>query len=364
MKRVLPALALLAAPALAQNTWVVDASGSGDFTSIAAAASAAVDGEVLLVRPGNYYSDVVVIDAKELTIVKDGAGLVTSAQSLQVRNLPAGKEVHLSGLSFRITHVESCAGYVLIEGFEPYSLSGGCMVEVEDSSSVTIADSSLRGLNGWYITGGQDNYGAHGLPALDVAGSTVTVYTTEAEGGSGDDGAWLPCGIGGDGGAGLLIRDSSSRVRHSGCTFTGGPHGYGGCGDGYDGGDIDAPSGTVIPLTMPVNVIDGETVIREGNVYTLRIEGTPGLSPMLLTSTNMFQRILPPAVGVLHHPWPMVIELLPPIPGSGILEFDIPIPMLPGGVDSRWRLMQAVIPEPAGRYLTRPISLTVLDEGL
>jgi hypothetical protein len=351
-------------PALASEVHVVDASEGGDFTSLAAAAEVAADGDVLLVRPGNYPHSMVVIDGKSLTIVKDGAGVVKSNSSIHVRNLPADKEVHLSGLSYPDTYVYSNSGHVLIEGFEPAYYSGDCMLHISDSSSVTVTDSVLRGTDGWDITHGEDNYGADGLLALEVTDSTVTLYATDAEGGSGDDGAWLPCGIGGDGGAGLLVHDTASRVRHSGCTFTEGIGGYGGCGDGYDGNSIDATSGTVIPLTMPVNTIRGEAVIREGDVYTISVRGTPGLSPMLLTSTKMDHRILPPSFGVLHHPLPFAIDAMPPIPGSGVLEFDIPIPMLPDGADSRWRIMQVVMPESAGRYLTRPISLLVLDEGL
>ena len=94
------------------------------------------------------------------------------------------------------------------------------------------------------------------------------------------------------------------------------------------------------------------------------IEGAPGYAPLLLTATALFQRNLPPSIGVLHLPWPFSLDYLQPIPGSGVLHHDIAIPMLPNGEDSRWRVMQVVINDPAGRYLTRPISLTVLDDGL
>ncbi|MDP6839382.1 MAG: hypothetical protein QF724_10630 [Planctomycetota bacterium] len=357
-------LALWTAPALASDVHVVAADGSGDFTSLATAASAAADGDVLLVRPGDYGSANVVIDAKGLTIVKDGTGLVKSTGEIHARNLPAGEEIHLSGLSYSHTSLAFCDGRILIENFEPrYSLRE-CEVLAISSNSVTIANSELRGRDGYDITGGQDNYGANGGHALFVQDSTITLYSSTMQGGTGDDGAWLPCGIGGDGGDGLHVQDSASRVRYLDCTFAGGYRGYGGCGDGWEGADISAPAGTVIPLTMPVNEISGAAVIREGNSYTLTINGAPGHVPMLLTATAMFQRNLPPAIGVLHLPWPFSMEYLQPIPGNGVLNHQIAIPMLPGAEQSRWRIMQIVINDPAGRYLARPISLTVLDDAL
>ncbi len=351
-------------PALASEVHVVATDGSGDFTSLATAADAAADGDVLLVRPGDYGSDTVIINAKGLTIVRDGAGLVKGRGLIQARNLPLGKEIHLSGLSYEMTSLAFCDGRVLIEDFEPRYAFSECMVLALSCNSVTIANSNLQGQHGWDITDGQENDGADGAAALEVQDSTVTVYSTEMTGGSGDDGAWLPCGNGGDGGAGLLVHDSASRVRHIDCTFTGGYRGYGGCSDGWPGDDIDAPAGTTIQLTMPVNEISGDAVVREGNTYTISIEGTPGYVPLLLTATTLFQRNLPPSIGVLHLPWPFSLDYLQPIPGSGVLHHDIAIPMLPNGEDSRWRVMQVVINDPAGRYLTRPISLTVLDDGL
>jgi hypothetical protein len=53
---------------------------------------------------------------------------------------------------------------------------------------VTIANSELDGHDGSEITGGNENYGADGFPALEIENSTVTIYTTELEGGYGDDG--------------------------------------------------------------------------------------------------------------------------------------------------------------------------------
>lgn len=362
-------------PAFAFDVIVVDTNGGGDFTSLAAATLAAADGDVLLVRPGDYGGDNVLINAKGLTIVKDGAGTVrgtgpsstgnTSPSLIGIRNLPAGKEVHLSGLSYDMMEMGFCDGLILIEDFEPWDNDAPCQVSAILCNSVTISNSNLRGVDGYEFSGGQQNNGANGGGALGVHDSTVTVYSTAMLGGDGDDGITDPygCGNGGDGGAGLFISGSASVMRHLDCTFSGGDGGNGDCSNGLPGPNINNSGGTLIPLEMMVYPITGDAVIREGNTYTLSIEGVPGDKPALLTSTLMLQRNLSPSVGVLHLRAPLTVEYLPPIPDSGVLNFDVAIPMLPDGMDSRWRIMQLVRDDVIGRYLTPPFSLTVVDDG-
>ncbi|MAF66789.1 MAG: hypothetical protein CMJ84_14165 [Planctomycetes bacterium] len=362
-------------PAFAFDVIVVDTNGSGDFPSLAAATIAAADGDVLLVRPGDYGGDNVLINAKGLTIVRDGAGTVrgtgpsstgnTTPSLIVIRNLPAGKEVHLSGLSYDMTEMAFCNGLILIEDSEPWADGAPCQVGALFCNSVTITNSNLRGVDGFEISGGQQNDGANGGGGLTVVESTVTVYSTAMLGGDGDDGVSDPygCGTGGDGGPGLSVLGSASVVRHLDCTFSGGDGGEGDCSNGLPGPDIDNSGGTLIPLAMMVYPITGDAVIREGNTYTLSIGGIPGTVPALLTSTAMFQRNLPPSVGVLHLLWPFSVNYLSPIPDSGVLNFDIAIPTLPNGVDSAWRIMQLAINDPLGRFLTRPFSLTVVDDG-
>ncbi len=347
--------------AFASDVHIVASDGSGDFTSLSVATTQAADGDVLLVRPGNYgYSDVV-IQGKGLTIVRDGAGQVEAYANIQILNIPGNREVHISGLRYRDLEIDSCQGQVLVEDWAPYYRSAA---SVTSCDSVTIVNSEFIGVGGYAITGGQANYGADGGPGLKVSGSTVTLYSTTSTGGAGDDGAWVPCGVGGDGGPGLLVLDNASHVRHIDSNFIGGPRGYGGCSDGWEGSSTSAPAGTLIELTMPFNAVTGDAVIREGNTYTLTIVGTPGIAPMMLTTTNMDQRLLPPSIGVLHMRPPFTIEFLPPIPASGVLEYPISIPMLPSAAEGRWRLMQVVINDPGGRYLAAPRSLLVVDQGL
>lgn len=55
----------------ADDTFVVDQSGAGDFTTIAEAVAAAPDGHTILIRPGRYVESVAVV-GKDLTIRGDG----------------------------------------------------------------------------------------------------------------------------------------------------------------------------------------------------------------------------------------------------------------------------------------------------
>src|SRR5262245_25586541 len=63
--------ALIIAPAISANTWIVALDGSGDFTTIQSAVDAATDEDIIVVRPGTYVESVIV-RTKALTIVGSG----------------------------------------------------------------------------------------------------------------------------------------------------------------------------------------------------------------------------------------------------------------------------------------------------
>ena len=89
---------VLIGPAIAQTTWIVAASGGGQFTDIAAAHDAAAPGDTLLVRPGSYlgfHRD----PAKGLRILGDSAAAVTVTSPIWLANVPHGQQVHIGGLT-------------------------------------------------------------------------------------------------------------------------------------------------------------------------------------------------------------------------------------------------------------------------
>ena len=73
MKTLVAACLLLLAPASRAATWIVDAAGGGQFTSIQAAIDAAAPGDVLLVQSGFYQA---------FTLDKDLSILGTAVGSL------------------------------------------------------------------------------------------------------------------------------------------------------------------------------------------------------------------------------------------------------------------------------------------
>lgn len=167
------------------ETYVVAADGSGDFTTITEAVTAALDGDTILVRPGTYQEDLVIRD--DITVRGDGPrnAVVIDAPGTGMRtvvdrgtpaetSLPVGVDVQLSdatleGLSLRgsrpLVAVRVMGGAptlrdldVTIDDPDGASLSmllaGGSVTSLADvhlgerlvmteASSMTLADSEL-----------------------------------------------------------------------------------------------------------------------------------------------------------------------------------------------------------------------------
>ena len=83
-----------AIPSLAGDVHVVDVTGAGDFPTVQQALNSALDGDVILVRPGSYPS--FVVDDLDICIVADG-GTVTTG-TVRARNLALGKTLVLDGI--------------------------------------------------------------------------------------------------------------------------------------------------------------------------------------------------------------------------------------------------------------------------
>jgi len=251
-------------PALASlgRVWVVDAaSGPGtDFTTIQAAVDAAVDGESVLVRPGNYAGFAIV--GKDVDVVADGGPVAVAG--FELRNLPSGgalvvRGLQSTGVAGAGASIIDCAGDVVVEActlvgadgdgafaspnFDP---SGAPGAFVDGSTRVAFARTTLRGGDGDDYVPLAVLFGAGG-DGLRAVGSFVALYSCTALGGDGgdvadDDAAWTG-GAGGDG-----IELDAGFLFVSGGSATGGDGGRGGedfngftgtysCGDGGPGGD-------------------------------------------------------------------------------------------------------------------------------
>ena len=350
----------LGSSAAAGDLHIVSVAGTGDFLDVQSAVDFAVEGDTILIEGGNYFGADVLIQGKSLTLAEGGGGQPKLFGTLQVQDLGVDQELHLRGVLARAVEVRQCQGKVLLEdlnGGTPFAAQASLLLE--GSPSVTAARCAFFGLDGFSVTSGQSINGADGGAAIRVAQSNLTMYSCQAAGGWGDDGAWLPCGIGGRGGQGLLVLDSVSRVRTLDTAFQGGQGGFGGCGDGSPGLAVSAPSGTVISLSMPTSELSAPAVGQAGSSVLLQYSGPSGAQPLLVRSARVSQRVLPPQVGVLHVLTPFTVEVRPPIPLSGSATHLIQLDALPTGVESSWQLFQLALVEPSGRYLGPPRGLTV-----
>jgi hypothetical protein len=363
MKPTLFALSVLAlgSSALAGDLHTVSAAGTGDFLDVQSAVDFAAEGDTILIEGGSYFGADVLVQGKSLTFAEGGGGEPRLFGTFQINGLAAGQELHLQGVFVRAVEVQQCQGQVLLEDLNvgtAFAAQGS--LRVEGCTAVTAARCDFFGLDGFSITGGQSNNGADGEAAIRVTQSKLTLYSCQAEGGWGDDGAWLPCGVGGDGGPGLHVTDSSSTVRTFDTTLQGGLEGLGGCGDGSVGSPLIAPSGVVVPLSMSVSSLTGPGVAPAGSTVLLQYTGPSGAQPLLVSSAGLGTRSLPPQIGSLHVLAPFTVDVLPPIPASGSASYVVQLGTLPPGIESDWMIFQLALVEPSGRYLGPPRGLTVV----
>lgn len=359
------ALLLFAAPSLAGQVHLVDGGGGGDFTTLQAAVNAAAEGDTIIVNAtvyGGAAADAI-IDGKSLDIV-GGSGVLTQPVligKVEVRGLTGTQEVHMQGLYIEDLVIDQCVGDVLLEhmNLEDWTSYAQRSLTVNGSNNVTATDSKFVGSDGWDACGGSCNNGADGGPGVAVESGRLHLYHCDLEGGLGEDGAWLPCGIGGNGGDALLVTGTTSRVRYLATTFTPGLYGLGGCGDGWSGATINAPAGTVAEFTTPVTRLDGPATATAGTAVSIDIVGPPGATVYLLTTTDMRHRLLPLSAGTLHMK-SFTLEVLPQVPPSGTLVHTVSLPTLPPGAEARWRLMQAVFSQSGYRFLGPPRALISL----
>lgn len=146
--RRLAAVLIVTASTSAQ-TYVVDASGTGQFTSIAAAVAAVPDGSTLQVRAGYYVP--FVVTGKSLKILCELGTLVfqQTGSWVGVSGLAAGQSVVIEGLTLsagwgfpRQVHCSSCAGTVLIDNIGADNANIGT-ITATDCAQVLVRGRSL-----------------------------------------------------------------------------------------------------------------------------------------------------------------------------------------------------------------------------
>ena len=184
------ALLSMTAPCLAGELYV-DPSGLGDHLLIQDAVDAALDDDLIIVRPGTF-GETVVIDDKSLRVVAQIPGSVTLSGHLLVLNISKDQHVELVGFSVQGTagstnpalEVLSSSGPVHLQdlqvvGGHANGFQAAMAVSVVDSARLTITGSSFQG-GGIY-----DACGTAGSTGLNVTRSRVAIWSSEIVGGRG-----------------------------------------------------------------------------------------------------------------------------------------------------------------------------------
>jgi hypothetical protein len=325
---------LLAAPLAAAGVIVVDAAGGGDFTTVGAAIGAAMDGDILVIRPGDYTAEPALDTAGKALVIVGDTGGTTLLPVLTVDQVAAGKTAVLRHLSFepsgfgglpqgtvRVTnnlgrvHIEDCQ----IRGRDGESSFLGLFANPGETGLLVLSSAAVA-VHRCTITGGQgiptspgpfgvgQQVPSNGGLAIEVESCALSLHHVTATGGDGGSGA--PTDFSGADGAHAL-RALFSPVIVSGCTLQGGdggsgdPSGASGSGVVSNGtgaalsevdssllGGAGAPGLMVLSGTHDVWTGEAWSLaisspVRSGSVGTLTASGPPNEAFALFISFGM-----------------------------------------------------------------------------
>lgn len=344
----------------APRSWVVDASGGGNFLDLPPAVAAARDGDLILVRDGSYSA--LVLDDLGVTVLAEGTAVSIVGRS-SVTNLPVGEDVVLKGLGFLeassglpVLTVADSVGVVWMEDVSVATTTTG--IALQDAAGVVLVRTEVVPSGLAFCTSG--------VAALEVLRSDVHAFETRFLGADnvcfgtspGVTGAMVEDGFlyaasssfeGGTGSASFCMLTSSV------CTFGAGVGGDGlvviGASQAVElestflagaNGTVDStcslcgaggiPSNVVGPLTSlsgPARMHTAESPVRGGGAYLLRAEGLDGDTVFSLYADAATPVYVPALLGpMLVEDPPLLAWLEGVLPASGILENTYPVPPL------------------------------------
>ena len=286
-------LAAFSLPATAQSVWTVDDdAGPGvDFTTVQAAYDAAQDGDVILVRDGEYKEILsfergisIVMHADQGQRPTLGPGPAPSLPTISIRNLPVGKELYVRGFDVKtaagfgfqglLGTIVDNAGEVWIEdcGFSVNDYSRGVSLRnnagvhfsrcdvysdwnwIDAMSAVdtdlTLWDCVLSGSNAGTNVLRNPTSGGHGL---ELSGGVVFASGCSFLGGDSTHG--------GNGGSGIWL-ENGALARTRDCTFS--------AGDGSTGTHYVTGVTTVGVDGMAISLDQGTGSVHEAVTGTRR----------------------------------------------------------------------------------------------
>jgi hypothetical protein len=395
---LVPLLALSSAASAQTQVHVVDSTGAGEFTTIAAAIAAAESGDIVLLRAGDYFSPspqgVVLDGTKTLAVVADSSTPLRTA-TLDVENVLATNHVLVQRLhpvtgGGDVDRVRNCAGPVWLEGCDfEHAIAGVSSVGgvvVDASASVVFARSTLRRPVDLFLFGttaialqastsrvhlhGSTVHGVReGNPAaLGLQGAFLELFGASLLGGAGTNGSPFGCN-GGNGGDGLELQ-GASQASALGATIAAGPGGapFGGCSPGLPGTAVVLGPGSAL-ATIPGLARGFEVVspVRDDELVQATFRGTPGDGVWLGVSsaprTGLGARFRD---GELLLATPFQVVFIGTIPASGSLVLQVPAPTLQGGAEGAVFFGQAIFRDATTlRFvMSEPSALVVIDDSL
>ena len=374
----------LSGPSLA-HVHVVDAGGSGHFTTIGAAVAAAVDGDVILVRPG-HYAESVEIDGFGVVLAPEPAGTLLIDGDMFVRNVPLASHVSITGIhssgsltvepSEGSVVLQSCvfpgASAPVLDGITPFYLYYECgrgqlLNRIEGARSVTLIDCALTGPDG--ANAGWD--GSPGANGLTVTSSSVALYGTTLEGGAGAGAGKIfgGAGIAGAGGDALSIKDANSFVFLDDCTLVRGIGGYTPSvpipsPHACHGDPIRNAGSPVQTADHPELTLEVPAVLVGGSTPTLSVAAEEETQALLLHGTTLGWRPFGAPIGLLHLAHVQRIIPLGTIPAGGSFELSL-APQEPATAGELIEIDYQVIGfTDSGRFLSEPRVLVIVHSSL
>lgn len=404
------AIPALTTPAFAQSVHVVDDDpGPGvDFRDIQEAIDAASDGDLVLVKDGDYTP--FHVNAKGLQIVGEvGERVVVDASpgdmTTSLTNLGANQELFVRGLIFQppATTVDAstlviagCAGDVWVEDVRletvlalPFVYMFGQLEHllVQDCDRVVLTSVEAPGLPGAPQGQGQET-GSYGLrtvdshvhlfdctisggstqvmgdlgrPGTQVEGGLVSLSNSRSTGGQGGPEDVFGLVDPGQGGPGLRL-DGGGLVWRIGSALVGGFGGGFPFGGGAQGVSFEVIAGTLTTATPPEVTLTTERVVRDNAMTSIEVLSEPGSQVFLLFKAApvvVFSPLLPGAFGVGLNPVVLPLGTTDP---TGALVFDTTVPAVPGAIDFYDAVFQVVVTTPGAEIgLSNPRSVAVVD---
>ncbi|HUR27746.1 MAG TPA: hypothetical protein VM509_06145 [Planctomycetota bacterium] len=393
-KRNLPcSCAVLLLPSLAFAG--VHRVGPGAFSTPQAAVDAAIDGDTILIAPGNYPGFKITDEA--LAIAVDPSGIVNCG-AVVVESLSSAKNVLVDGLnvtaasgmalklhsnlgSVRIQNctltgassvasnpgivlgagafVTGCGDVVMRNttilgggGYSDWGASSGTDALFARGSNLALYGCTVRGGYGGWADPDSSNWGGSGGDGLESPDSFVlaqqTTFTGGAGGGGGDGDFLSPGGGGGAGGHGVHLRADTSgtspEVVTRACNLSGGSGGMGGFWGGpwgVNGLPAQVSVGVVrTPVQQDLLNVTTPTRWPIGTMVPITVSGPVGSTVALLIGPDTVFVQNPSTDYALHVPGPFYRRLaIGVVPASGSIQLNVLVPSPPGGVSTQaWQL--------------------------